>query len=379
MSERPIRILQIVGGMNRGGVETWLMHVLRHIDRSRYQMDFLVHTEQPCAYDDEIRTLGSRIIPCMHPSRPLAYGRRFKEILRQYGPYDVVHSHVHHFSGYTLWLAHQAGVPKRVAHSHSDTSRMQMRASLPRRAYLQTMKLLMRRYATDLIGVSRQSAAALFGEGWRKDERAQVLYCGIDLTPFCEPPDRQIRSEFGIPQNAFVVGHVGSFVPVKNHRFLIEIGECLISQNPDIHLLLVGDGLLRQDIQRQVHASPILRTNVHFAGLRGDIPKIMVGAMDVFVMSSHYEGIPLVLLEAQAAGLPCVITDVISDELEVVKPLFHRVSLLQPPGEWAAIIDNANHPGSQEQRAKHLPKVFQSPFNLEYNLERLEHVYNSPV
>jgi len=117
--EQHIRILNIVGGMNRGGAETWLMHVLRNIDRERYLMDFLVHTERICEYDHEIRQLGSRVIPCLHPSKPLKYAKNFKRILRDYGPYDVVHSHVHHFSGYALKLAHQEGVPVRIAHAQN--------------------------------------------------------------------------------------------------------------------------------------------------------------------------------------------------------------------------------------------------------------------
>lgn len=146
-SERPIRILHIVGGMNRGGVETWLMHVLRHIDRDRFQMDFLVHTTKPCDFDDEIRALGSQVIPCLHPSRPFVYARNLRRLLREHGPYDVVHSHVHHYSGWTLRIAHQAGVPVRVAHSHSDTFSVQAAAGLVRRGYLRLMRTLIHRHA----------------------------------------------------------------------------------------------------------------------------------------------------------------------------------------------------------------------------------------
>ena len=98
-SKRPIRILHVVGGMNRGGVETWLMHVLRNIDRDRFRMDFLVHTTMPCVYDEEVRAFGSKIIPCLSPFLPWRYATNFTRILREYGPYDVVHSHVHPFTG----------------------------------------------------------------------------------------------------------------------------------------------------------------------------------------------------------------------------------------------------------------------------------------
>src|SRR6476469_2359041 len=100
VDRQTIRILHVVGGMNRGGIETWLMHILRHIDRDRFQMDFLVNTTQTCAYDDEIRSLGSRIIPCLEPSKPWLYARNFQQILSEYGHYHIVHSHLYYFSGY---------------------------------------------------------------------------------------------------------------------------------------------------------------------------------------------------------------------------------------------------------------------------------------
>jgi hypothetical protein len=113
--KRPIRILHVVGSLDTGGRETWLMHVLRRIDRDRYQFDFLTHATKPCFYDDEIKSLGCRILPCLqHSSRPWQYAWDFLRILKEYGPYDVVHSHVHHFSGLPLMLAHHAGVPVRI-------------------------------------------------------------------------------------------------------------------------------------------------------------------------------------------------------------------------------------------------------------------------
>src|ERR1700733_11910503 len=131
-----MRILHVLGKLDRGGVETWLVQVLRHIDRQKYQMDFLVHSESPGAYDEEVRALGSRIIPCLHPSNPVMYARNFRRALRQYGPYDVVHSHVHHYSGYVLTLAAMWGVPVRIAHSHNDTRAAEASTSIGRREYL---------------------------------------------------------------------------------------------------------------------------------------------------------------------------------------------------------------------------------------------------
>src|SRR5262245_22629351 len=135
MSE-PLRILHVVGAMNHAGIETWLMHVLRNIDRDRFRLDFLTHSLKPGAYDEEIRSLGSALHPCLSPSRPSSYARNFRRVLRESGPYDIVHSHVHHFTGYVMWLSRKAGVPVRVAHSHSDTARKDAASSFLRRSYL---------------------------------------------------------------------------------------------------------------------------------------------------------------------------------------------------------------------------------------------------
>src|SRR4030042_4025130 len=181
---RPIRILHIVGGMNRGGAETWLMHVLRNIDRNRYHMDILVHREEDWAYNEEILTLGSRIIPCMKFSRPWKYARNFLRILEKYGPYDIVHSHVHHYSGFVLRLAQQAKIPVRIAHSHSDTSSIDSKANLIRRGYLYVTEKLILRHATLGLAASRKAAEALFSRNWESDQRWRILYCAIDPTHF---------------------------------------------------------------------------------------------------------------------------------------------------------------------------------------------------
>jgi|SRR6266550_4819351 len=166
---RRIRILHIVGGMGRGGVETWLMHVLRHADRERFQMDFLVHTAQPCPYDEEVRALGGNIIPCLDPARPWSYARNFRRALAAQGRYDIVHSHVHNYSGYVLRLARRAGVPVRIAHSHLDSTPGDAAANARRRLYLALARRWIRRHATTGLAASGKAADALFGPAWRRE------------------------------------------------------------------------------------------------------------------------------------------------------------------------------------------------------------------
>jgi glycosyltransferase involved in cell wall biosynthesis len=371
----PIRILHVVGGMVRGGVETWLMHILRHIDRDRFHMDFLVHTTQPCPYDDEVRALGSQIIPCLHPKRPWLYARHLKRILGEHGPYDVVHSHVHHYSGYVLHLAQQVGVPVRIAHSHNDTTQFQAEAALMRRGYLTLMKRWISRHATMGLAASHGAAVALFGSAWEADSRWQILHYGIDLSPFRGPVDpAAVRSDIGIPPDAFVVGHVGRFVEQKNHAFLVNIAAEVAKREPRMRLLLVGDGPLRPAIEQQV-AQAGLANRVTFAGLRPDVPRMMLGAMDVFVLPSLFEGLPVVGIEVQAAGLPFVLSDAITEELDKLKPLMRRMSLSQPASAWAQVILAERESARAIAQAEALRIIEGSSLNVQTSLKQLEEVY----
>lgn len=363
-SEKPRRILHVVGGMDRGGVETWLMHVLRHIDRRQFHMDFLVHTTCPCAYDDEIRALGSNIIPCPFPSSPLTYTYNFKRALREHGPYDVVHSHVHHYSGYVLRLARQAGVPVRIAHSHGEATTAQTKIGLLRRTYLALTKRWVVRYATVGLAASRRSALALFGPAWTTDPRWQILYCGVDLAPFHGAGEATtVRAELGIPADVFVIGHVGRFDEQKNHTFLMDIAAEAARREPTVRFLLVGEGVLQREIESKARKLNI-EQNIVFAGLRSDVARLMLGAMDVFVFPSLFEGLGLVLVEAQAAGLRCVIGDTTPEEADVVKPLIRRLSCAQPAAVWAEVLLALRHTPSAMSQPAALAIVEQSPFNI---------------
>ncbi len=374
-SKRQIRVLHVLGGMNRGGAETWLMHVLRHIDRDRFKFDFLVHTSKPCAYDEEIRELGSRIIPCLVPSKPWHYAMNFARIMREYGPYDVVHSHVHHYSGFVLWLAKRAGVPIRISHSHSDTSNIDSNAALVRKVYLRLMEQLIHKHSTIGVACSDKAASALFSPEWRKNRRHRLLYCGIDLDPFVSYVDSMaVRRELGIPIDAHVVGHVGRFSEQKNHAFLLDIVRCMVERDSNVRCLLVGDGPLRQDIEEKVNQLG-LKDKVIFTGLRSDVPRLMLGAMDVFLFPSHYEGLGLVLVEAQAAGLPCVFSDVIPAEADIVPALVKRVSLAQPPEKWVAMVIATQKAEPTQKQA--LKLVEQSIFNVNRSVEQLGVLYGA--
>jgi glycosyltransferase involved in cell wall biosynthesis len=372
---KPTRILHVLGAMNRAGAETWLMHVLRNIDRDRFRMDFMVHTERRSDYDDEIELLGSRVLVCAPPSNPVAYSRAFLRILREHGPYDAVHSHVHHFSGLVLRLARSAGVRTRIAHSHSDTTKLDAQSSLSRRLYLWTGRRWIRRHASSKVAVSSPAAACLFGPAWQSDPSTSVSHCGLSFDSFAAPVDRaSVRRELGLAPDDFVIGHVGRFVPVKNHDLLLRIHAEALRLRPDARLLLIGEGPLDRAI-RATARSLGTADHIRLTGMRSDVARLMLGAMDVFVMPSLYEGLCLAAVEAQAAGLPTILSDQIPAEVDTVPGLVRFVSLNDHAAKWAAVIlEHAGQPRMRQAGA--LACVNQSHFNIHRSVGDLCQLYS---
>ncbi len=374
MNERPKRVLHVVRAMDRAGVENWLMNILRRLDRRRVQLDFLVHTSKAGVHDPEIADRGARLLRCTSPLWSPGYALRIGQILRSFGPYDAIHSHVHHFSGYLVALARGLGIPSRLAHSHSDTASLDACAGTCRRGYLGLMRHLVRRDATRLVAVSGRAAKALFGEGWALDPRSCVLPCGIDLAPFRQIPARSRRAFLHFGEADFVVGHVGRFDTPKNHEFLVSIFEEILRRRPHSRLFLVGDGPLRRSIEAKVQERGVAERAV-FAGARDDVAQLL-GAMDVCIFPSLREGLPLSVVEAQAAGVPCVLSDVIAEEADAIPELIHRVSLSQSAARWADVaLAAGGHPAPG--RVEALSLIEASSFNLSRSMEHLYALYDA--
>lgn len=368
-SERPIRILHVVGVMNRAGIETWLMHTLRAIDRDRFAMDFVVETDQPGDYDEELLSLGSRIL-CAGPRHPLRYGSRFRRILREHGPYDVVHSHLNHYNGYVMWLARRAGVPVRISHSHTDTTAKERSAGLTRRFFVRLMRESINRLSTHGLAASVPAAISMFGTQWKHWDHFDVMHCGIDLSPFAQTYDRvATRAELQIPEDAWVVGHVGRMDAVKNHEFIIDTFAGILPQADNAYLLLVGEGPLRTDIEDRARKLGV-SDRVRFAGNRNDVPRVLCAAVDAFVFPSKLEGLGIALVEAQAAGLPCLVSDVVPEEADIVPRLVTRLPLNDP---WSAnLLGLRNHTRQQRQC---LDQVLRTDFSIQEGVAALEHTY----
>lgn len=372
MTKRQCRILHVVGTMDPAGVETWLLHVLESIDRDRFRFDFCVCGARPGLYAEEVERLGGRILKCPKRANLWSFRRRFRRILRE-GNYDVVHSHVHFFSGALLRWAEAEDVPVRIAHSHN--ARDGSSDSRTRRSYRKLMKLWISRYATHGLAASKLAAMELFGENWRSDSRFQVLHYGLDLYPFQESFDRvEVRAELGIPSEVQVIGHVGRFAEQKNHRFLLEIADAVLKCKPDVHFLLVGDGPLRPEIEGRAREMGLSR-ELHFVGVRTDVPRLMLAAMDFFLFPTLHEGFGLCLLEAQAAGLRCLVSDAVPKEVVRIPEAVEFLDLSAGKDFWSRKAMEGLDAGRIEL-VRGLKSEVQGRFSMQQSLRHLMGLYS---
>lgn len=325
----PMRVLQVATIMNRGGLETMLMNYYRQLDRSRLQFDFLVHREERGHYDDEIESLGGRIyrMPMLRPGKYREYFRRLERFFAEHPDYRIVHAHNNENSSFVLRAAKRAGVPCRIAHSH--LSDLALDYKLPFRLYARSV---MRDQPTHYFACSENAGRWLFG----RKRPVTVLNNAVNAEDFRFDPIRRerIRAELGIGDR-LVIGHIGRFTKQKNHRFLLDIFRAVLDRRPDALLVLAGEGELLAEAKEK--ASRLgLADSVRFLGVRGDIPDLLQ-AFDLFLFPSLFEGLPVVLVEAQAAGLACLVADTITREVDKTG-LVGFESLKAPPEAWAERI-----------------------------------------
>ena len=361
MDKQPIRVLHVVTYMGRGGLETMIMNYYRYIDRSKIQFDFLVHRQFRADYDDEIESLGGRIyrLPQLIPWS-YSYKKALNQFFADHPEYKIVHVHQDCLSSVILRAAKKHGIPVRIAHSH--TSNQDKNLKYP-------IKLYYRRqiptYATHLFACGQEAGAWMF-----RSAPFQILNNAIDAKKYRYNPvqAKQIREELGIPAGSFVVGHVGRFVPPKNHSFLIDIFYEIQKEKENALLMLVGGGDLRSEMESKV-TSLGLSEKVIFTGVRSDIPELLQ-AMDVFVFPSLYEGLPVTMIEAQAAGLPCFISDKVPLECKITD-LVTQIPLQAPTDKWAEQILAVRNP----QRKDTYNEIVAAGFDIVQNVKWLQNFY----
>ena len=322
-----VRVLHCVAGLAHGGYESLIMNLYRCIDRDAVQFDFV--SSFPGVYESEIESLGGVIhhIPFITQKGPFVYTHALDRVLAERPRYPIVHSHMDKFSGLVMRQAKKAGIPVRIAHSHNTRNEGGLAFQVVKDHYGR----MVLPNATHLFACSRAAADWMFGPA---ANRAHILLNGIDPARFTvnEMARASVREEFGLADDCLVFGHVGRFTPQKNHDRILDIFSVLHRSAPNSALLLAGTGPLL-DQMRQKAARLGLAGCVHFLGSREDIPRLLQG-MDGFLFPSLHEGLPVTLIEAQAAGLPVAAASTITSEV-CVTPLVKQLTLESSDEIWA--------------------------------------------
>lgn len=309
-----VRVLQVFGIMNRGGAETMIMNLYRNIDRNKVQFDFVVHHNVQGDYDEEIKSLGGRIyyVQDYKIINHLSYVSSWKKLLKEHPEWKVVHGHMYSIASIYLKVAKNEG-RYTIAHSHS-TSNGKGLQSIIKSLYERPLK----NTADYYFACSKSAGEWLFGNSVINSDKFEVLPNAIDVSEFVFDQDKRnlIRKKLGV-ENKIVLGHIGRDDYAKNLEFLLNIIDNLVRINPNYMLLQVGEAKHNNNLQKYI-VDEKLQDNVKFLGVRDDVADLMQ-AMDIFLLPSRYEGLPVVIIEAQASGLPCLISDKVTKEVGITE------------------------------------------------------------
>ena len=337
MKQEPIRVLQIIGFVCGGGVEAVIMNYYRNIDRNKIQFDFIIDGYEKTALDNEISSLGGKVYKVEPYTK-----NPFKNIYQIYrivkdNNYQIVHSNMNTLSVFSLFAAWLAGAKVRILHNHSTAVKSEKLRS--------AMKYILRPFApifaNKYMACSKLAGEWMYGKKKMKEGKVKVLNNAINVDDFAYNLRlrEKLRQDLNIDKDTLVIGHVGRFMYQKNHDFLIDIFKEIHKQRNNSLLLLIGDGSLRATIEAKVQNYG-LKDCVNFLGLRKDV-KDLYNVMDVFVLPSWYEGLPVVSVEAQANGLPCFVSDKVSKECNLSSSV-HFISLDKNARDWSKEILDSN-------------------------------------
>ena len=354
-----VKVLHVYPEMKSAGTEMVIMNLYRNIDRERVQFDLLTMREGES--DDAFRALGAQVhrIP-----KTKSYKRDLVAFFRAHPEYKIVHAHTHKEMGEVLRAAKVAGVPCRIAHSHNS------RSDLPK--IMKLYKMLtgwhIESSATHFLACSREAAEWLFP---RKHKRAQVWNNAIDLDAFRFDTEarKSVRAQLGIPEEARVIAHVGRFADQKNHTFIVRLLNRLTAEDASLYAILVGDGPLFDEIRAEAKSERIL-----FLGQRKDVPALL-SASDMFLFPSHYEGLGIVAVEAEASGLFCLASDGVPAAADIGIGLFRRMSLSDSDDTWCDRIKEILNTASRENRSERSMLAFDTDYNIHKIAKMAEEFY----
>lgn len=361
-----IKVLHCVSNMDRAGIETMLMNYYRNIDRENIQFYFLCNKNKPGAYDEEILDLGGKIFhsPGLNPLKALKYHKIVKRIIIE-NNIDIVHVHNGAFGLQALIAAKSAGVKVRISHVHG--TKIDKNLKLPLKLLYKTQ---LKRFANQYWGCGIEAVNYYFGKNNIDKENYYILKNAIDEEKFKYNSEirKKIRQKLNIKENEILVGHVGRFMPQKNHIFLIDVFKNVLGKNKNYKLLLMGDGELQEKIKNKVTELG-MKDKVIFTG---NVPNTYeyYQAMDLFILPSLFEGLPVVGIEAQASGLNCLFSDTISKEVDITGNVEY-LSLNDSLDKWGDKIIEISF-----QKRKTIEKeIYNSGYSIKVETKKLEEKY----
>jgi glycosyltransferase EpsF len=389
IDKRPLRILHIVDTLGMGGAEAWLMELLKVWSRSgAVQMDILLTSGNAGIFDDEAQQLGAKL-HYMKYSQPTiaAFARGFRHILRG-GRYDAIHSHQDYTSGWHFLIGCGLLPRVRVTHVHNAWLHMEVdyAVGLRRKLVAVAGKDLVKIIATHVCGTSRE-ALNKYGFTARQHlgPEVSVVHCGIAVNEFnanAEHDRQAVRQEFQWTPDAKIVLFVGrldhavEFDHPKNQKnswLAVNVVRSGLEREPNLRLLMVGEGDARRDIERHISQWG-LADKLQLTGVRRDVGRLMRAA-DILLFPSRQEGLGMVAVEAQAAGLPVLASDVVPRECIIVPELYNTLSLGKPIDCWAAaLLKSMNRPRPSRQHCRTM--LENSAFSIETSARRLEEIYS---
>lgn len=324
-----IKVLHVITGMGTGGAEAFIMNMFRNIDSEKIEFDFLLRSEEN-VYQKDIELLGGKVynVP-PYPKKFISNYKETKKFFEEHNEYKIIHVHGNAFIYITaLIIAKFKGVPCRIMHSHNTDARKPIY-----RIIHKLNKIFMDFLVTDRFACSSEAARWMFG-----NKSFIKINNGIDVDKFIynkEIRDR-VRKQYNIEENTVLIGHVGRFLKVKNHSYIVDIFNEYIKQNENSQLMLIGEGPEFNNIKKKVKNLGI-ENKVIFLSKINNVNEMMQ-AMDIFIFPSIYEGLGIVNIEAQTASLPCIISDRIPKEA-IITDLVEVKSIYLDPKEWAISID----------------------------------------
>lgn len=364
-----MRVLQIGFGYKVGGIQNCLLNFYKNIDKENFQFDFINMTGHKFYYEEDIKKIGGAIYDIPNElSNPIKCYNKLKEIIKD-NKYDIVHINKNSLACMVAIKAvKDSGVKVKIIHSHSTKSNAGRVANIIHNIN----KRFIHKYCDYFFACSQEAGRWMYTDKIIKSNKFYILNNAIDLNKFTFNKEKrnEIRQKLNIKENELIIGHVGRFVPIKNHKFIIDLFNNISNKNSNTKLLLVGDGVLLEEMKSYVQTLGLME-KVIFLGNRRDTYDLYQ-AMDIFVLPSFHEGLPIVGVEAQASGLPCVFSTSVTKEAKILDESCF-VSLDETIDIWSDKILNML---KNTKRNTQLDKITKSGFDIKHETKRLENMYN---